>query len=88
MNERILEKAYWEGGERVSKIETVISILIVRYIQFGIFRCRNRRSIPTVVSLYDEVKGLYEILWRKISWRESLQSSHIFLREVLLERIG
>jgi hypothetical protein len=88
MNERILEKAYWEGGERVSKIETVISILIVRYIQFGIYRCRNRRSVPTVVSLYDEVNGLFEILWRKISWRESLQSSHIFLREVLLERIG
>ncbi len=60
-DERILEKAYWEGGERVSKIETVISILIVRYIQFGIFRCRNRRSAPTVVLLYDEVMGLYEI---------------------------
>ncbi len=88
MNERILEKAYWEGGERISKIETLISILTVRYIQFGIYRCRNRRSVPTVVSLYDDVIGLFEIQWRKISWRECLQFSHMFLREVLLERIG
>jgi hypothetical protein len=81
----ITEKAYWEGGERVSKIETVISILTVRYIQFGIYRCRNRRSEPTVVSLYTEVMGLYEVLWRKVGWREALQSNHLFMREVLLE---
>ncbi len=87
VDRRIFEKSYWEGGERVSKIETVISILTVRYIQFGIYRCRNRRSEPTVVSLYAEVMGLYEVLWRKVGWRESLQSSHLFLREVLLEPI-
>jgi hypothetical protein len=87
LNERICEKAYWEGGERNNKIETLISILTVRYIQFGIYRCRNRRTLPTVVSLYDDVVGLFEILWRKAKWRESLQSCHMFLREVLLERI-
>ncbi len=87
VDRRIFEKAYWEGGERVSKIETVISILTVRYIQFGIYRCRNRRCEPTVVSLYDEVMDLYEVLWKKVGWRESLQFSHLFLRETLLEQI-
>ncbi len=81
----ISEKAYWESGERASKIETVISILTVRYIQFGIYKCRNRRSEPTVVSLYTEVMGLYEVLWKKAGWREALQNSHLVLRDILLE---
>jgi hypothetical protein len=80
-----LKKTYWEGGERISKIETVISILTVRYIQYGIYKSRNRRRVPTVVSLYAEVTGLYEILWKKLGWREFLQNSHVFLRETLLE---
>jgi hypothetical protein len=82
---QISEKTYWEGGERISKIETVISMLTVRYIQYGIYKSRNRRRIPTVVSLYEEVTGLYEILWKKLGWREFLQNNHVFLRETLLE---
>jgi hypothetical protein len=44
LNERICEKAYWEGGERNNKIETLISILTVRHIH-----CYNRKVCLPVI---------------------------------------
>ncbi len=61
LNVNINVKAYWEGGERVSKIETLITILTVRYIQYGIYKMRNRKRMPTVVALSEEVYRVWYV---------------------------
>jgi hypothetical protein len=77
--------AYWEGGERENKVETIITILIVRYIQFGIYKLRNRKRLPTVVALREEVYDVYEILRKKAGWREELANKERIIMESLLE---
>ncbi len=64
---------YWEGGEMECNVDTMLSILVVRFIQYAIYRCRTRRRIPLLVNIRDDVRVLLEQLNRRTKWRGAIQ---------------
>jgi hypothetical protein len=64
---------YWEGAEMECKVDTTLSILVVRFIQYALYQCRVRRRIPLMVNIRDDVKFLVEQLNRRKKWRGAIQ---------------
>jgi hypothetical protein len=64
---------YWEGAEIECNVDAMLSILVVRFIQYAVYRCRLRRRIPLMVNIRNDVEFLLEQLNRRIKWRGAIQ---------------
>jgi hypothetical protein len=63
---------FLEGVMQSRKTDSIVSVMIVRTIQYGLYKCRNRRIIPLYPHIMQEVEFLRETLWKRIKWRESI----------------
>jgi hypothetical protein len=74
---------YWEGCEMECNIDTTISILVVRFIQYAIYRCRIRRRIPLLVSIKEDVGTLLDQLNKRAKWMGGIQRLNAIVRGIL-----
>jgi hypothetical protein len=63
---------FLEGMLQARKTDSMVSVMIVRTIQYGLYKCRNRRIIPLYPHITQELDFLKETLWRRTKWRESI----------------
>ncbi len=81
----VCKQRYLEGGEMAVKEENKVLIIVCRYIQYIINKCRQRRRIPTFTFVYEEVQGVLEILRTRGKWREILRRIDAVMSNVLEE---
>ncbi len=63
---------FLEGMLQVRKSDSMVTLMIIRTIQYGLYKCRNRRIIPLNPHIMQEVVFLKETLWKRIKWRDSI----------------
>jgi hypothetical protein len=73
---------YFEGTESDNKDEDTMVMIVCRYIQYVIYKCKHREKIPSMVFVYEEVHNFLERLREKGKWI-------ILIRKVpnLMERV-
>jgi hypothetical protein len=72
---RIVSKdKYLEGMLLPRKCDSNITIMVVRTIQFGLYKCRNRKRIPLKAHIMEEMGGLKSVLGKTVRWREGLNN--------------
>ncbi len=74
---------YWEGCEMECNVDTMLSILVVRFVQYAIYRCRTRRRIPLLVNIRDDVGALLDQLNRRTKWRGGMQRLSVTVQGIL-----
>jgi hypothetical protein len=74
---------YWEGCEMECNIDTMMSILVVRFIQYAIYRCRTRRRIPLLVNIKDDAGTLLDQLNKRTKMRGVMQRLSVIVRGIL-----
>ncbi len=79
----VCKERYLEGGELLIKDENKVVIIICRYIQYIINKCRQRKRIPTYTFVYEEVQGVLQILRTRNKWRGILRRIDVVMRNVL-----
>ncbi len=65
---------FLEGVMHNSKNDSMVSLMVIRTIQYGLYKCRNRRIIPLNPHIREEVDFLRETLEKRIKWRDSIPS--------------
>jgi hypothetical protein len=78
---------YWEGCELEYNVDSMLSILVVRFVQYAIYRCRNRRRLPLLASIRDDVGALMTQLDKRAKWKGGLQRIQLTCQQ-LLDRHG
>jgi hypothetical protein len=73
------------GWESTSKRESELILLIIHSIKFGIYKCKNRRVIPTFSSLRYEVEEFIGAISKKQRWRESVRDLSGVMEQILTE---
>jgi hypothetical protein len=84
-NGNVSVSKYWEGCELEYNVDTMLSLLIVRFIQYAIYRCRLQKRLPLLATLRDDVGGLVGQLARRTKWSGGIQRLHTITQQ-LLER--
>jgi hypothetical protein len=84
-NGNVSVSKYWEGCELEYNVDTMLSMLIVRFIQYAIYRCRLLNRLPLLATLRDEVGCLVGQLARRTKWRGGIQRIDTITQQ-LLER--
>jgi hypothetical protein len=74
---------YWEGCELEYNVDTMLSMLTVRFIQYAIYRCRLRKRIPLLATIRDDVGGLVGQLANRTKWRGGVQRLPIIIQQML-----
>jgi hypothetical protein len=74
---------YWEGAEIECNVDAMLSILVVRFIQYAVYRCRVRRKIPLMVNINNDVEFLLEQLNRRTKWRGAIQRLRETVQRIL-----
>ncbi len=74
---------YWEGCELEYKVDSMLSILVVRFVQYAIYRCRNRRRLPLMSSIRDDVGALMKQLDKRAKWKGGLQRIQLTCQQLL-----
>jgi hypothetical protein len=69
---RINRKKYLEGVKLNIKTDSLVLIMLLRCVQYGLYKCRNRRTIPLFPHLMEEVNFLRNCLEARVKWRESI----------------
>ncbi len=83
VGEEISVIKYWEGCELEYNVDSMLSILVVRFVQFATYRCRVRRRLPLLVNIRDDVGALLEQINRRAKWRGGLQRLHLICQQIL-----
>jgi hypothetical protein len=60
-----------------------LMLMFIRTVQYGLYKCRNRRIIPLRPHIMEEVNFLKTTLEKRIKWRESVPSIADFCRSML-----
>jgi hypothetical protein len=76
---------YWEGCELEFNIDSMLSMLIVRFIQYVIYRCRLRIRLLLIATLRYEVGNLIGQLAKRTKWVSGIQRMQVIMQQ-LLER--
>ncbi len=70
-----MEKNKFMGGwEMESRLANEIVLIIMHFIKYMIYVCRNRRVLATVTHLVDETTELITVLKGKEKWRRIVPS--------------
>jgi hypothetical protein len=81
--EMVVARKYWEGCEYDNNSDWMVSIMIVRFIQYSIYRCRLRKRLPLIVNLREDVTEYVRQLGRRAKWVNSLQRINIICHGLL-----
>ncbi len=71
-NMRVSKDKYFEGTLLPRKCDSNVTIMVARTIQFGLYKCRNRRRIPLKAHIQEELDGLKSVLGKSSRWREGI----------------
>jgi hypothetical protein len=74
---------FLEGVMQNKKADSIVFIMFIRTMQYGLYKCRNRRIIPLRPHIMEEVNFLKATLEKRIKWRESITSIAEFSRNML-----
>jgi hypothetical protein len=83
MGEEVSVNKYWEGAELEYKMDTMISIFVVRFIQYAIYRCRLRKRIPLLTTIREDVSFLFRLLSKRTKWQGGMQRLRLICRQLL-----
>jgi hypothetical protein len=72
----------WEGA---TKNDTNVSLFIVHFIKYFIYRCKQRKRFPLLLHAMEEFWTAVEHLKKSSKWRESLQHMNVILLEIIEE---
>jgi hypothetical protein len=75
---------YWQGCELVHKTDCMMSMLIVRFIQFSIYRCRKRMKLLLIANMREDVREYLRQLGRRAKWGNSIQRIPMICQDMLV----
>ncbi len=84
-NMRVSKDKYFEGTLLHRKCDSKVTIMAARTIQFGLYKCRNRRRIPLKAHILEEMEGLKSALGKSARWREGINNLGELCRTMLEE---
>jgi hypothetical protein len=68
-NDLNVDKEKFMGGWKISSIKrTRVILIIVHFVKYYIFMCRNRKKMPSIVGLMYEFGGLERNMERSENW--------------------
>jgi hypothetical protein len=75
---------YMGGWETESRRESEVILLIIHIIEFGVFKCKHRRVLPTFASLRYEVEEFVNAISKRQRWRESVRDLRGVMERILI----
>ncbi len=82
----ILNKQKFMGGwEGATKRETNVSLFIVHFIKYFIFKCKQRKRFPLLMHALEEFWTAVDHLKKTGKWREPLEHMHVTVLELIEE---
>jgi hypothetical protein len=79
----VSKNKYMCGWEGASKIDTNVSLFIVHFIKYFIYKCKQRKRFPLLLHAMEEFWIAIEHLKKSSKWRASLQHMNVILLEIL-----
>jgi hypothetical protein len=70
----------WEGA---SKRDTNVSLFVVHFIKYFIFKCKQRRRFPLLLHALEEFWFAVEHLKKTVKWREPLEHMRVIIQELV-----
>ncbi len=74
---------FLEGVMQIKKADSIVFLMFIRTVQYGLYKCRNRRIILLRPHIMEEVNFLKTTLEKRRKWRESVPSIADFSRSML-----
>jgi hypothetical protein len=74
---------YWEGAELEYNMDTMISIFVVRFVQYALYRCRLRKRIPLLTNIREDVSFLLGLLSKRTKWQGGMQRLRLICGQLL-----
>jgi hypothetical protein len=74
---------YWERCELEYNVDSMLSILVVRFVQYAIYRCKIRRRLPLMANIRDDVGALVAQLNKRAKWRGGLQRLQLTCQQMM-----
>ncbi len=71
-NLRVNKDRYLEGAIFPRKCDSIVAIALSRTIQYGLYKCRNRRKIPLKPHIMEEIECLKLVMGKSARWREGI----------------
>jgi hypothetical protein len=84
-NRVVSKDKYFEGLLLPRKCDSNITILVVRTIQFGLYKCRIRKRIPLKAHIMEDMGGLKAVLGKSVRWREGFNNMRALCLTMLEE---
>jgi hypothetical protein len=79
----VIDRNIFMGGcELESSRSTVLLLIIIHFIKYAVYVCRNRRVLPTVTYIMYETMELITTLRVREKWRETIRNLPELLRKV------
>jgi hypothetical protein len=79
----VIDRNMFMGGcELESSRSTVVLLIIIHFIKYAVYVCRNRRILPTVTYIMYETTELITMLRVREKWRETIRNLPELLRKV------
>jgi hypothetical protein len=72
----------WEGA---TKNDTNVSLFIVHFIKYFIYKCKQRKRFPLLIHALEEFWTAVEHLKKSSKWRELLEHMRVILLELIDE---
>ncbi len=82
---RVNREKYMEGTETDNKVEDTMVIIVCRYIQFLIYKCRHRVKTPSVVYVLEELQGFLGRMQKYERWRGTIRRIPLLMNRVFEE---
>jgi hypothetical protein len=74
---------FLEGVLQTKKTDSIVFLMFIRTMQYGLYKCRNRRIIPLRPHIMEEVDFLRASLEKRLKLRDSVPSIVDFCRSML-----
>ncbi len=82
-NLRVNKDIYLEGVIFQRKCDSIVAIVLSRTIQYGLYKCRNRRRIPLKPHIMEEIECLRVVMGKSARWREGINNLEELCRNML-----
>jgi hypothetical protein len=80
----VLNKQKFMGGwEGATKGETNVNLLVVHFLKYFIFKCKQRKRFPLIIHALEELGVTVDHLKRMSKWREPLENMAVTLVEII-----
>ncbi len=75
---------YFGGWALDSKLDQELSIIILHFVKYLIFVCRNRRTIGTITHIRFELNRLFISIEKREKWRSGMDRLGEIMRGVYM----